>query len=1566
MYSNKSDYNKQIHQTANSKIANQHNSTRQFKTVDEEKPENNLQTVKELKDKDNPTYHLLNNYVNIRSKRSANMSPKLKENSMKISNNCEEKHNEDSTSVCSSTLQRNQRGNNHGNTKESIEHLKNSQETNVKEASKEREKYSHDKKIEKRSSTPESKNKVFNVEKLSSAQKKSYKEEILSKSKSDCVSIKVDNFLKVEKRRDSDKGCVANISSNSLSQKIPNMVNNFDEENMKNIPSKEMNLTDSELKKDLEKSDIKVDLLQNSIAKDSTIDENKSKDSSKFKNIQKLNCSKVENFKSYKHEMKSEHNIKEVNKSELDKSKSSTKVINLKESVIKENIPENQPNDSLTVQPKDSLTVQSKDIEKSNDMDSSINANKMMVTSAVKQDQKLSSSKVIRLKSNNFEAKSRHDNKESRKPEHDNSRYVSSKDKQANETAQVEHLKSNKHEMKSEYNIKEVKKPERDKSKSSSKVVNMKESVIKENLPENQPNDSLTGQPKDIEKRHTKYDVFEKSSDMDSSINANKRMVTSTIKQDQKLGSSKVIRLKSNKLQMKSRHDNKESRKREHDDSGCVSSKDKQANETAQVKNLKSNKHEMKSEYNIKEVKKPERDKSKSSSKVVNRKESVIKENLHENQPNDSLTVQPTDIEKRHTKYDLFEKSNDMDSSINANKMMVTSTVEQDQKLGSSKVIRLKSNEFEVKSRYDNEESRKPEHDDSRCVSSKDKQANETAQVENLKSNKHEMKSEYNIKEVKKPERDKSKSSSKVVNMKESVIKENLPENQPNDSLTVQPKDIEKRHTKYDLFEKSNNMDSSINANKMMVTSTVKQDQKLGSSKVIRLKSNEFEVKSRHDNEESRKPEHDNSRRVSSKDKKANEISHASTPKSSNCDRIQKESKRQSSSSFVMKRDRSSSSGFVKITGNEKCAKYELNENNFKKSDTIRLKSSVSSHANSYSNDRSKSSGKKEYEENSRNEVGSCERAKHPSSEKMHRHRSDERTSSRNISFENKHSITPHHTRDGNFSKLDESNRSISSDKKSIKIQSSYSEQHCNSSSTSSTNYHNLEPCYKETITSSSPTFQEKSKHELSEHKLDRMNRSKSRKSSVGRNIEQKSLHKREHSKKRKPRACDVTSSEHHSKKPKLSRNSNQKESECAPTIAKDVELEDDEAVTNEVPQTESYVLDGGSLMHRVQWTKGSTYGAIADCYVDFTLRNYGMATVVFDGYHDQPSVKDSTHQRRQQKNHPKVSFTPTTVFTGKKEEFLSQGSNKQGLINMISDRLREKGCKVMKAEGDADYDIVQAAIALSEYKTTTLIGEDTDLLILLLHHMDSHKKTLYFRSDKKSKEQRVYNINTLKECLGQQLCSQLLFIHAFTGCDTTSQVFGMGKKPFFQKVAKGDEQLKYCALAFTKPGQTADTIEQHGNQSMVLLFSGKQTDYLASLRHSVFKKKVVSASSFVAPARLPPTASATKFHSLRAYYQIMTWLGLESNLDATDWGWKIEDNQFVPVTTAKNPAPDNLLKIVHCNCTTACTTQRCTCRRYGLPCTSACGQCQLESCENPKNVLPMDQDDTEDSDDDD
>jgi len=58
---------------------------------------------------------------------------------------------------------------------------------------------------------------------------------------------------------------------------------------------------------------------------------------------------------------------------------------------------------------------------------------------------------------------------------------------------------------------------------------------------------------------------------------------------------------------------------------------------------------------------------------------------------------------------------------------------------------------------------------------------------------------------------------------------------------------------------------------------------------------------------------------------------------------------------------------------------------------------------------------------------------------------------------------------------------------------------------------------------------------------------------------------------------------------------------------------------------------------------------------------------------------------------------------------------------------VQKEGCHVIHADGDADVDIVKAAITMSSYKSTTLIGEDTDLLVLLLYHGAKDCKDLYF-----------------------------------------------------------------------------------------------------------------------------------------------------------------------------------------------------------------------------------------------
>ena len=58
------------------------------------------------------------------------------------------------------------------------------------------------------------------------------------------------------------------------------------------------------------------------------------------------------------------------------------------------------------------------------------------------------------------------------------------------------------------------------------------------------------------------------------------------------------------------------------------------------------------------------------------------------------------------------------------------------------------------------------------------------------------------------------------------------------------------------------------------------------------------------------------------------------------------------------------------------------------------------------------------------------------------------------------------------------------------------------------------------------------------------------------------------------------------------------------------------------------YVLDGGSLLHRICWAKDKTYVEIAVSCSQFVLRTYDKAIVVFDGYDTGPSTKDITHLR--------------------------------------------------------------------------------------------------------------------------------------------------------------------------------------------------------------------------------------------------------------------------------------------------------------------------------------------------
>lgn len=108
--------------------------------------------------------------------------------------------------------------------------------------------------------------------------------------------------------------------------------------------------------------------------------------------------------------------------------------------------------------------------------------------------------------------------------------------------------------------------------------------------------------------------------------------------------------------------------------------------------------------------------------------------------------------------------------------------------------------------------------------------------------------------------------------------------------------------------------------------------------------------------------------------------------------------------------------------------------------------------------------------------------------------------------------------------------------------------------------------------------------------------------------------------------------------------------------------------------------------------------------------------------------------------------------------------------------------------------------------------------------------------------------------------------------------------------------------------------------------------NYLAALHYQVLMKNVVTAKSFVHPGCLSPTDTSTKFHCVRLYYQTMIWMSMATEIYPVNWGWILYGDELVPIMCYINAAPNTLFKIIHCNCKTGCSDNRCGCRPYRLP----------------------------------
>ena len=107
----------------------------------------------------------------------------------------------------------------------------------------------------------------------------------------------------------------------------------------------------------------------------------------------------------------------------------------------------------------------------------------------------------------------------------------------------------------------------------------------------------------------------------------------------------------------------------------------------------------------------------------------------------------------------------------------------------------------------------------------------------------------------------------------------------------------------------------------------------------------------------------------------------------------------------------------------------------------------------------------------------------------------------------------------------------------------------------------------------------------------------------------------------------------------------------------------------------------------------------------------------------------------------------------------------------------------------------MKKALESAASSSTILIGDDTDLHVLLIFHADLNSHDISFASERKNAKNRVWNIKEVKSGLGPFVCKHVLFLHAFSGCDTTPVCMALVKEPFsrnFYKVKPYNRQLQF------------------------------------------------------------------------------------------------------------------------------------------------------------------------------
>lgn len=302
--------------------------------------------------------------------------------------------------------------------------------------------------------------------------------------------------------------------------------------------------------------------------------------------------------------------------------------------------------------------------------------------------------------------------------------------------------------------------------------------------------------------------------------------------------------------------------------------------------------------------------------------------------------------------------------------------------------------------------------------------------------------------------------------------------------------------------------------------------------------------------------------------------------------------------------------------------------------------------------------------------------------------------------------------------------------------------------------------------------------------------------------------------------------------------------------------------------------VDGGFLLHRVIWQKDASFEAICNSYITYINHHYPgtTRTVVFDGYENTANSTKSQEQMRRYRlrRSGDINLTWDKPIPVKQEDFLSNPTNKTNFISLLETKLQEKGIHTLQATDDADVLIVNTAVEQSTHNSVAVVGEDVDLAVLLIASTSPTRDIIMLKPGRG--ETKTMALSTQE--MQNRGFEHILFLHSFTGCDTTSATFRRSKVGFL-KLYLESEIIKQAAMTFYNPSSTYDQVERAGKMCFLKWYKApKRQTSLNQYRFQLFTRSVANMKPEI--SSLPPTENAAKQHSRRTYHQVQQWLGNE------------------------------------------------------------------------------------------